>query len=138
MNTIFDKFLTVQHCNYYAKQVATKLNLKTYSYYWDNSSQTQLPGDSNILNWNALKSYEPWRIKFNLTKSKTIMKMGLEEYVSKNHELRFNLAIKGFSIIYVIQFYNPKDDGSLNAVIDENTKCLYSEDKLTGQLTMVL
>lgn len=137
MNSIFDKFLTVQHCDYYANQVAKKLNLKTYSYYWDNSSQTQIPSSSNILNWGVLKSYEPWRIKFNLTKPKTIMKMGLEEYVSKNHELRFNLAIKGFSILYVIQFYNPSDDGSINAVIDTNTHNLYSEDKVTGQYSFV-
>ena len=99
--SIYDSFLTVSDCKYYCNQLAKKLNLSTYDYFYDKYSEMQFPSDSNIYGFEVLKEYENWRIRFNLTKPKTIKKMGIEEYVSKNKELIFNLTIKGFSPFYI-------------------------------------
>ena len=106
--SIYDSFLTVADCKYYCNQIAKKLNLNTYDYFYDKSSEIQFPGDSNIYAFQDFKSYEDWRIRFNLTKPKTIKKLGLEEYVCKNKELVFNLTIKGMRFLYVCKFYNSK------------------------------
>ena len=110
--SIYDSFLTITDCKYYCNQLAKKLNLNTYDYFYDKSSEIQFPGDSNIRTFQDFKSYEDWRIRFNLTKPKTIKKLGLEEYISKHHELAFNLTIKGFRFLYVCKFYNQKDNDS--------------------------
>ena len=114
--SIYDSFLTVADCKYYCNQLAKKLNLNTYDYFYDKSSEVQFPGDSNIYTFQDFKSYEDWRIRFNLTKPKTIKKLGLEEYVSKYHELAFNLTIKGMRFLYVCKFYNNKVDKDLTAI----------------------
>lgn len=106
--SIYDSFLTITDCKYYCNQIAKKLNLNTYDYFYDKSSEIQFPGDSNIRTFQDFKSYEDWRIRFNLTKPKTIKKLGLEEYVYKNKELVFNLTIKGIRFLYVCKFYNSK------------------------------
>ena len=85
--SIYDSFLTVADCKYYCNQIAKKLNLNTYDYFYDKSSEIQFPGDSNIKAFQDFKSYEDWRIRFNLT-------------------------IKGFRFLYVCKFYNQKDNGS--------------------------
>ena len=106
--SIYDSFLTITDCKYYCNQIAKKLNLNTYDYFYDKYSEMQFPGDSNIYAFQDFKSYEDWRIRFNLTKPNTIKKLGLEEYVYKNKELVFNLAIKGMRFLYVCKFYNSK------------------------------
>lgn len=111
--TIYDSFLTILDCKYYCNQIAKKLDLIMYDYFYDNLNQVKFPGDSNLRNFDVFKYYEDWQIKFNLTKPKIIMKMGLDEYVSKNHELRFNLTIKGFSFLYVCKFSNSNHNEDL-------------------------
>ena len=133
--SIYDSFLTVSDCKYYCSQLAKKLNLSTYDYFYDKYSETQFPGDSNIYTFQVFKSYEDWRIRFNLTKPKTIKKLGIEEYVSKNKELVFNLTIKGFRFLYVCKFSNPKE--VTHAVLDNYTKTVYVEES-NGQLSFVL
>ena len=102
--SVFDKFLTVQDCKYYCNQVATKLNLSSFDFFYDKSSDIQFPGDSDISKFKLFQEFEPWRLKFNLTKPATIQRLGLEEYVTKHKELRFNLTIKGLSFLYVFKF----------------------------------
>ena len=100
----------------------------------------QFPGDSNIYGFEVLKEYENWRIRFNLTKPKAIKKMGIEEYVSKNKELIFNLTIKGFRFLYVCKFSNSNNDAEDNpvhAVLDNHTKIVYIEED-SGQLSFIL
>lgn len=135
MYSIFDSFLTISDCKYYCNQIAKRLNLNTYDYFYDKYSEIKFPGDSNIYSFNDFKSYENWRIRFNLTKPKTILKMGLDEYVSKYHELVFNLTIKGFRFLYICKFNNP--DKITDTVLDDNSKTvLYIED--SGQLSFIL
>lgn len=108
--SIYDHFLTVADCKYYCKEVANRLNLKTFDYFFDKYSELQFPGDSNIYAFDAFRGYQNWQIKFNLTKPATIKKMGLDEYVSKYHELKFNLTIKGMSFLYVCKFSPIKEE----------------------------
>ena len=137
--SIYDSFLTIQDCKYYCNQVANKLNLKTYDYFYDKSCDTKFDGDSNIYNFKVLQSYESWRIRFNLTKPKTIMKLGLDNYISKNKELVFNLTIKGFSFIYVCKFYNDQDIINNSLTSDLNTNNSYTlYVKSNGQLSFIL
>ena len=133
--SIYDKFLTVSDCKYYCNQLAKKLNLNIYDYFYDKYSEMQFSGDSNIYAFHVFKSYEGWRIRFNLTKPNTIKKMGIEEYVSKNKELVFNLTIKGFMFLYVCKFSNPKE--VTHGVVDNNTKTVYIEES-NGQLSFIL
>lgn len=133
--SIYDSFLTVTDCKYYCNQLAKKLNLSTYDYFYDKYSEMQFPGDSNIYEFKVLKEYENWRIRFNLTKPKTIKKLGIEEYVSKNKELVFNLTIKGFRFLYVCKFSNPKE--ITHGVVDNNTKIVYIQEE-SGQLSFIL
>ena len=133
--SIYDSFLTVTDCKYYCNQLAKKLNLSTYDYFYDKYSEMQFPGDSNIYAFQVFKSYEDWRIRFNLTRPKTIKKMGIEEYVSKNKELIFNLTIKGFRFLYVCKFSNPKE--VTHTVLDNYTKTVYVEES-NGQLSFIL
>ena len=133
--SIYDSFLTVTDCKYYCNQLAKKMNLSTYDYFYDKYSEIQFPGDSNIYAFQVFKSYEDWRIRFNLTKPKTIKKLGIEEYVSKNKELVFNLTIKGMRFLYVCKFSNPKE--VTHAVLDNHTKTVYIEES-NGQLSFIL
>ena len=133
--SIYDSFLTITDCKYYCNQLAKKLNLNTYDYFYDKYSEMQFPGDSNIYTFQDFKSYENWRIRFNLTKPKTIKKLGIEEYVSKNKELVFNLTIKGMRFLYVCKFSNPKE--VTHAVLDNHTKTVYIEED-SGQLSFIL
>ena len=133
--SIYDSFLTVTDCKYYCNQLAKKMNLSTYDYFYDKYSEIQFPGDSNIYAFQVFKSYEDWRIRFNLTKSNTIKKMGIEEYVSKNKELIFNLTIKGFGFLYVCKFSNPKD--IIYDAVDNHTKIIYIQED-SGQLSFIL
>ena len=133
--SIYDKFLTVADCKYYCNQIAKKLDLSTYDYFYDKSVDMKFPGDSNIRTFQAFYPYEDWRIKFNLTKPKTIKKLGIEEYVSKHHELTFNLTIKGFRFLYVCKFSNPKE--ITHGIVYNNTKTVYIEED-SGQLSFIL
>jgi hypothetical protein len=128
--SIYDKYLTVADCKYYCKQIANRLDLNTFDYFFDKYSELQFPGDSNIRTFDAFHEYEDWRLKFNLTKPATIKKMGLDEYVSKKHELVFNLTIKGFRFLYVCKFSKKHED--------KNDDTLYIEEKDTGQMCMLL
>lgn len=118
--SIYDNFLTVQACNYYAKQIADKLNLKIHTYYYDNLDEVQIPGDDihDICSWLGLDSIPLWRRTFNLCNAKKIKKIGIDNYVLSNHELNFYLTVKGKSIIYAIRFFENKvkalDTGVLN------------------------
>lgn len=102
--SIYDSFLTISDCKYYCNQVAKRLNLTVFDYFYDKYNGLQFPGDADIYKFDTFKCYETWRVRFNLTKPATIKKIGLDEYVSKHHELTFNLTIKGFSFIYVCKF----------------------------------
>ena len=133
--SIYDSFLTITDCKYYCNQLAKKLNLSTYDYFYDKYSEVQFSGDSNIYAFQGFKSYENWRIRFNLTKPKTIKKLGIEEYVSKNKELVFNLTIKGMRFLYVCKFSNPKE--VTHAVLDNHTKTVYIQED-SGQLSFIL
>jgi hypothetical protein len=132
--SIYDSFLTISDCKYYCKQVAKKLGLTVYDYFYDKYTETQFPGDSNI--YQFFNQYEQWRIRFNLTQPRIISRIGLEEYVSKNRELKFNLTIKGFSFIYVCKFSIPNE--IRHGSVDNNTQTLYIEDSATGQYSFVL
>lgn len=140
MNSIFDKFQTVASCKYYTKQVADKLNLDTFDYFWDGSSETQFPGNSDIYKFEEFRYEQPWKIKFNLTKPKTIMKIGLEEYVSKYKELAFNLTLKGHRFLYIVKFYEKQES---NFVIEETvpdeviTPTFVFDQDIDGQLSFV-
>lgn len=107
--SIYDKFLTIESCNYYAKQIAEKLNLKTFSYYYDNLDKVQIPGDetNDICNWLGLDVPE-WRRKFNLCNANKIKKIGIENYIKDKHEINFYLTVKNMSIIYAIRFMDIK------------------------------
>lgn len=107
--SIYDKFLTIESCNYYAKQIAEKLNLKTFSYYYDNLDKVQIPGDetNDICNWLGLDVPE-WRRTFNLCNANKIRKIGIENYIKDKHELNFYLTVKNMSIIYAIRFSDIK------------------------------
>ena len=106
--SIYDKFLTIESCNYYAKQIAEKLNLKIFSYYYDNLDKVQIPGDEiDICNWLGLDVPE-WRRKFNLCNANKIKKIGIENYIKDKHEINFYLTVKNMSIIYAIKFMDIK------------------------------
>lgn len=135
-NSIYDSFLTVTDCKYYCNQVARRLNLSTFDYFFDKYNQIQFDGDSNLRSFEVFKDYEDWRLKFNLTKPKTIKKMGLDEYVSKHHELVFNLTIKGFSFVYVCKFSDPNHNKIIIGTVDPVTSVVYKEET-NGQLAMV-
>lgn len=107
--SIYDSFLTIQECKYYCNQTAAKLNLTTYDYFYDKSAEIKFPGDSSLRSFKVFNEYEEWRLRFNLTKPATIKKLGLEEYISKYHELSFNLTIKGFRFLYVCKFSSAKN-----------------------------
>lgn len=133
--SIYEPFLTINDCKYYCNQIAKRLNLNVFDYFYDNRNQIQFPGDSNLYNFNVFKCYEDWQIKFNLTRPKTIMKMGLDEYVFKYHELKFNLTIKGFSFLYICRF----SANNYNETANINTNdSLYIEETDTHQLCFVL
>lgn len=134
--SIYDSFLTVSDCKYYCKQIAKRLGYSIYDYFYDNYTETTFPGDSNLYNFKVFKSYEQWRIRFNLTQPRTIARIGIDEYVSKNRELKFNLTIKGFSFIYVCKFSIPNE--IKHGTVDNNTQTLYIEDSKTGQYSFML
>lgn len=137
--SIFDSFLTIADCKYYCKQLASKLNVSYYDYFYDNRNKIQFPGDTDIYKFKDFRCLEAWRLKFNLTKPKTIMKLGLENYVSKNHELVFNLTVKGYSFTYVCHFSSSDNkDETINGVVDNKTNTIYIEEKDAGQLSWSL
>ena len=107
--SIYDKFLTIESCNYYAKQIANKLGMNMFSYYYDNLDKVQIPGDEvhDICDWLGLDVAD-WRRTFNLCNSNKIKKIGIENYVSKHKELNFYLTVKGYSIVYAIRFSDIK------------------------------
>ena len=102
--SIFDKFLTVKDCKYYCNEVAKRLDLDVFDYFYDKYNKVQFPGDSNIYNFEKFRYYEPSRITFILNNMNIIMKTGLDEYVSKKRELIFRLAIKGYQFMYTCKF----------------------------------
>ena len=110
MTSIFDKYLSLNDCGYYIKRTADVLGLQTYCYYWDNKNKIKIPSEKNIHTWSDFRYMEAWRITFNLSKPKTIAKVGLEQYVSKHHELVFKLNMPHYSIVYVAKFYKPKTE----------------------------
>lgn len=126
--SIYDHFLPIMDCKYYCNQLAKKLNLSTFDYYYDKYTELQFPGDSNLRSFAVFNQYEDWQIKFNLCKPATIKKMGIEEYVLKHKELRFHLTLKGFSFLYVCKF----SGNNLNETIIE-TKPIYIEET-NGQM----
>ena len=107
--SIYDKFLTIESCNYYAKQIANKLGMNMFSYYYDNLDKVQIPGDetNDICNWLGLDVPE-WRRKFNLCNANKIKKIGIENYIKDKHEINFYLTVKNMSIIYAIRFSDIK------------------------------
>lgn len=137
--SIYDHFLTIADCKYYCNQIAKRLNLTVFDYFYDKYNQIQFPGDSNIYKFDAFRCYEDWRVRFNLTKPATIKKIGIDEYVSRHHELVFNLTIKGFSFVYVCKFSaNNLNENIVYGVVEPNTNTLYIEETDTGQLRLVL
>lgn len=129
--SIYDSFLTLDACKYYCKQVAARLNLSIYEYFYDNLVEKQFE-DTDITHYREFMSYESWQVKFRLNKPKTIMKMGLDAYVAQKRELTFHLTIRGYSFLYVVKFYEP--------VVHEVpvvTTDLYVQDA-SGQMCMVL
>ena len=54
--SIYDKFLTIESCNYDAKQIANKLGMNMFTYYHDNLDKVQIPGDvtNDICDWLGL------------------------------------------------------------------------------------
>jgi hypothetical protein len=102
--SIYDNFLTIADCKFYCNEVAKKLDLSVYDYFFDKHTHLKFPGDTDIYSFEAFKQYQYWQVKFNLTKPGTIRKIGLDEYVSKHHELVFNLTIRGFSFVYICRF----------------------------------
>lgn len=135
--SIYDSFLTINDCKYYCNQIAKKLNLNIYDYFYDKRNQLKFSGDSDIYKFEDFRYYENWRVRFNLTKPKTIKRIGLDEYISKNHELVFNLTIKGFSFVYVCHFSSGNSNETINGIIDSNTNVLYKEET-NGQLCFIL
>ena len=138
--SIYDKFLTITDCKYYCNQLAKRLNLSVFDYFFDKYNQLQFDGDSNLRSFEVFKDYEDWRLKFNLTKPATIKKTGLEEYVLKNKELVFNLTIKGFSFMYICKFsannHDETSDNIVYGIIEPVSNVLYKEET-NGQLAMV-
>ena len=126
--SIFDKFLTVAGCKYYCNQIASRLNLRTFDYFYDKRNCIQFPGDSNIYSFKEFREYEKWRIRFNLTRPATIKKAGLDEYVLSHKELTFNLTIKGYSFVYVCKFSQPNCNEIKHGYLDDNTKSIYIEE----------
>ena len=108
-NSIYDSYLTINSCKYYCNQLASKLNLTTYDYFYDNRNHIKFSGDSDIKEFKVFKNYESWQVKFNLAKPATVKKLGLEEYISKYHKLEFHLTIKGFSFLYICKFSPAKN-----------------------------
>lgn len=136
--SIYDSFLTIADCKYYCKQVASRLNLNVYDYFYDNRNKIKFPGDSNIRNFEDFKSYEDWRVRFNLACPKTIKKIGLDEYVTRKHELKFNLTIKGYSFLYICRFSDPNyNENIINAVVEPNNNIAYIEED-DHQLSFIL
>lgn len=141
--SIYDKFLTISDCKYYCKQVAKQTGLSMFDYFYDKHTETQLPGDFNIYHeFQCNHHYELWQIKFNLTKPKTIMKMGLNQYVLEHKELRFHLTIKGHSFLYICKFSHPQVVKPIRQQQDDddnkdNNKLLYNIQD-NGQLSFIL
>lgn len=135
--SIYESFLTLEDCIYYCKQVAARLNLTTYEYFYDNrikkkfnaikkdedgNVKLRIDNTAKFLNEFAVfKDYELYRIKFNLTKPKTIMKMGLDAYVAEKKELKFNITIKGYSFLYAVEFHESKP---LYIIEDSGQMCM--------------
>ena len=107
--SIYDKFLTIQSCNYYSKQIANKLCMNMFTYYYDNIDKIQIPGDEvhDICDWLGL-DVPNWRRTFNLCNANKIKKIGIENYIKDKRELNFYLTVKGYSIIYAIKFMDIK------------------------------
>lgn len=154
MSSIYYPFLPLEHCVTYCKQVAERLNLATYDYFYDNRIKKQFStvkkdDAGNVIltidntekfrrEFKVFGEYDPFYIKFKLAKPKTIMKMGLDEYVAKNRELRFHINMTGFSFLYTVEFYEPTvEEVSVIAPVIEVPDDLYTIDK-TGQMCMVL
>lgn len=131
MNSIYDKFLTIESCNYYSKQIANKLGMNMFSYYYDNLDKVQIPGDEvhDICDWLGLDVAD-WRRTFNLCNANNIKKIGIENYVKDKHELNFYLTVKGYSIVYAIRFSDIKP--KQNKIYDD-----YIEES-NGQLSFIL
>jgi hypothetical protein len=137
--SIYDKFLTITDCKYYCNQAAKRLNLSTFDYFFDKYNGIQFPGNANLRNFEAFKPFEDWQIKFNLTKPATIRKMGLDEYITKYHQLIFNLTIRGFSFVYICKFSEPNHNEETipHAVVEPTTCVLYREEP-NHQLAFIL
>lgn len=102
--TVFDKFLTQEQCKSICMDIAKRNNLDMFDYIYDNHTEIQFPGDVDVCTFKALENYELWQIKFNLAKPKTVLRLGVDEFVRLNQELRFHLTIRGFSLLYVCKF----------------------------------
>ena len=127
--SIYDKFLTIQSCNYYSKQIANKLGMNMFTYYYDNLDKVQIPGDEvhDICDWLGLDVAD-WRKTFNLCNANKIKKIGIENYIKDKHEINFYLTVKGYSIIYAIRFSDIKPDKTHDNYIEESN----------GQLSFIL
>jgi len=134
--SIFDKCLTADGCKYYCNQVANRLGLKPFFYYYDKLNNLQFPGNSNVHSFKEFREYESWRIKFNLTNPATIKKAGLDEYVLKHKELAFHLTIKGYSFLLMCKFSQPNHNEAA-CTIQETVKPIYIEET-NGQLRLNL
>ena len=104
--TIFDSYLHINTVKAFCADIAKRNNYAMYDYFWDNHTETKFPGNSDIYSFRVLEEYDIWQIKFNLSKSKTVRHVGLDEYVNKYRELVFHLTIKGHQFLYVCTF-NP-------------------------------
>ena len=138
--SIYDKFLTISDCKYYCNQIANRLGLSTFDYFYDKYTELQFPGDSNLRTFKVFNDYEDWKIKFNLCKPATISKMGIDAYVLKHKELTFHLTLKGFSFIYVCKFSaknHNETDNVIYGVLEPKTNIVYEEES-NGQLAMIL
>lgn len=129
MRTIFDKFQQVSSLDYYAKYYASKLDMNAFQYYWDNINHVQIPCTSNIRNWKEFVNYPDYRLSFNLTDIRRIKRYScIEDYIREHKRLSFNLTIKGYSILYIIEFSN-----KTKPVQPDNINIIYQEEP-NGQL----
>lgn len=134
-NELFSNFIKPEHIDYYTNQLASKLNLKTKSYFTDKLTGNHYESVSQFHNIDWVRRLDYYRRTFRLTKAKSIMKTGLEDYVLVNRKLVFNLTVTGRSFIYTVEFYNP--DETTPAFVGDNN-IVYAEDNCTHQLSFIL
>lgn len=108
--TVFDKFLTPIQCKSLCTEIAKRNNMELFDYYYDNQTELQFSGDCDICTFRALENYELWQIKFNLARPKTVLRLGVDEYIRTHQELRFHLTIRGFSLLYVAKFSHKESE----------------------------